>query len=129
MQSADRIQNCKNHHPYVRENRPPHVGDAHCTQQKTRKLDNKGKHDVLIDDPDAFSGDFDPLCADVYAKAEDGYFRAKENLEVSIASEPISEKLEKRLEILKQFVEKAETAAAYKLKEQSDAEKSQRTTA
>ena len=73
--------------------------------------------------------DFDPLCADVYAKAEDGYFRAKENLKVSIASEPISEKLEQRLEILKQFVEKAETAAAYKLKEQSDAEKSQRTTA
>ena len=57
---------------------------------------------------------------DLYDLAEDGFFRKKQNLERTVAGEPITDKQQERLEVFEAFVIKTEQDAAYKLR---DAEK------
>ncbi len=63
---------------------------------------------------------------DLYDSAEEGFFRKKENLEVGLAGVPVSEKQLERVKGFKEYVIKAESDAAYMLRE---AEVEKRTTA
>ena len=63
---------------------------------------------------------------DLYDAAEEGFFRRKENLEVGLAGVPVSEKQLERVKGFNEYVIKAESDAAYKLRE---AEVEKRTTA
>ena len=71
----------------------------------------------------------DQVLIDLYDRAEEGFFRKKETLEAGIAKEEISEAQIDRVLSFQAFVEKTETEAAYKLKEENDARESERTTA
>jgi len=63
---------------------------------------------------------------DLYDAAEEGFFRRKENLEVSLAGVPVSDRQLERVKSFEDYVVKTENDAAYKLRE-SEVEK--RTTA
>ena len=63
---------------------------------------------------------------DLYDSAEEGFFRKKENLEVGLAGVPVSDTQLARVKGFKEYVIKAESDAAYKLRE---AEVEKRTTA
>ena len=66
---------------------------------------------------------------DLYAAAEEGFFRKKENLPAIEAGVPVSDEKLERVKGFKVYVEKTETEAAYKLREGENAEESERTTA
>ena len=61
---------------------------------------------------------------DLYDAAEEGFFRKKENLEAETAGEPLNQWQIERVLGFQSFVEKTESEAAYKLKEQNDATES-----
>ena len=71
----------------------------------------------------------DKVLIDLYDRAEEGFFRKKETLEAAVAGEEISEQQIERVLGFQAYVEKTETEAAYKLKEENDARESERTTA
>lgn len=62
----------------------------------------------------------DPLLSDVYAAAEEGFFRKKQNCLAADAGAPAGEIKTKRLEEFKKTVQDWETKAAYALKEQNE---------
>ena len=61
---------------------------------------------------------------DLYDAAEEGFFRKKEKLEAGTAGEPLVQWQIERILGFQSFVEKIESEAAYKLKEQNDATES-----
>ena len=63
----------------------------------------------------------DTVLIDLYDRAEEGFFRKKEILEAEHAKEEISENQIDRILVFQDFVERTETEAAYKLKEENDA--------
>ena len=62
----------------------------------------------------------DPLLSDVYAAAEEGFFRKKQNCLTADAGAPAGEIKTKRREEFKKAVQDWETKAAYALKEQNE---------
>ena len=62
----------------------------------------------------------DPLLSDVYAAAEEGFFRKKQNYLAADAGAPAGEIKTKRLEEFNKTVQGWETMAAYALKEQNE---------
>ena len=65
----------------------------------------------------------DQVLIDLYDRAEEGFFIKKENLSVEVAGIPVPDEKLNRVQGFKAFVEKNETEAAYKLKEENDAKR------
>ena len=71
----------------------------------------------------------DPVLADVYSAAEEGFFQKKQNCLAIDAAAPAGSAKTERLEKFRQTVAEWEDRAAYKLKEENDAREIKRTTA
>lgn len=65
----------------------------------------------------------DPVLADVYAAAEEGFFQKKQNCKTIDASAPAGSAKSERLERFRQTVVDWEDSAAYRLKEENDAKR------
>ena len=71
----------------------------------------------------------DPVLADVYSAAEEGFFHKKQNCLAVDASAPAGSAKTERLEKFRQTVDEWEYKAALILKEQNSERESKRTTA
>ena len=62
LQSADGVENRDNHDTDIRKDGCPHVRKTERGERETAELDDEREHDVLLDDADALTGNFDGLC-------------------------------------------------------------------
>ena len=55
-QRPNRIEHRDDHNAHICKDRHPHIRDSQGSQRQKQKLDANGKHNVLVHDAQAFSG-------------------------------------------------------------------------
>ena len=60
-QSPNRVQDRDDHNAHIGKNGEPHIGDAECAEPEAGKFNHECKYNVLVDDRQTFSGNFNEI--------------------------------------------------------------------